>query len=126
MLFFIITAILFGLFSLLQFIDHFFRIYASIALYSLGLAAISLVMWMIITLLRPSTLFERGRSLHIGYHAQEFVRRIPWFRISMGSLFSGLVFSWLHQLILPISISMFLFCVEIGLAKLLFVIYGSV
>jgi len=125
MLFFLITACLFGLFSLFRWFNPFFVLYTDVARYSLMGSAICFVLWLIATLFRPGSLFEPGRSAKDVEWLAEIFCELPYFRISLLSLVVSIALAWLHSLVFPTGITVFLVAFDMFLARLLFFTYGS-
>ena len=125
MLFFIISAALFGLFSLLRWVNPFFRFYGNIAVYALIAACISFVLWLTITLFIPKTLIMLGRSIGGSGRIHSLFCDVPWARIAIISFVVSLALSWLNRLVFPIGFTSFIMSVEVVIARMLFFIYGS-
>lgn len=126
MLFFLITAALFGLFSLFRFLNPFFAFYTVIAVVSLMASAVCLVLWLIMTLFKPATLFAPGDSfINDNTFLDGLFCKVPYFRFALLSLVISLALFWIHSLVFPISFTVFLASITMGLARLLFFTYGS-
>ena len=125
MLYFIISAALFGIFSLLRWSNPFFGFYANIAVYALMAASICFVLWLIITLFIPKTLIMPGRSFGGSGRINSLFCDVPWFRIAIISIVVSLALSWLNRLVFPIGLTVFVVSVEMFVARILFFIYGS-
>jgi hypothetical protein len=89
------------------------------------IAAVSLVLWLAITLFRPMTLLMPGRSLSDVKWLCVIFCVVPYFRISLLTLVISLVLSWLHELVFPIGITVSLVSFQMFLARMLFFSYGS-
>ena len=125
-LFFLIIGILFGVFSLLNFLNPFFGFYMLVARVSLPASGVCLVLWLIITLFKPSSLFKPGYSfMHNSAFFDWMFCRIPHFRLALLSLMVSLVLMWAHSLVFPIGFTIFLLSIVMFIARLLFFNYGS-
>jgi len=127
MLFFLITAGLFGVFGFaFHSINPIFGFYKDIARFSLMASAVCLVLCLTVTLFRPKSLFEPGRSLYgVSKLGDKVFGKIPYFRISLLSLVISLALFWIHNLVFPVGFTVFLVSIEMFLARMLFFVYGS-
>ena len=127
MFFFLITAAFFGAFGFVfSTMNPFFEFYKTIAGFALLAAPVCLVLWLIVTLFWPDSLFQPGYSI---LHDSEFLDglfcRIPHFRLALLSLVISLSLFWIHSLVFPIGFTAFLASFEMLIARLLFFTCGS-
>lgn len=126
MFFSLITSFLFGLCEPFLKLPLFIMAYHFIISFSQLAAAICFILWLAITLFRPSTLFETGQSIGgIVYWLDDLFYGIPWFRISVLTFFISLILGGLSAWIFSITITTSLVSFEMFIARFLFFIYGS-
>ena len=128
MLWFLITSGLFNVFGRIgsiQSIEILSVFYAGVTGISMALASICLVLWVLFTVIRPSSLFEPGRSIRgIGWLDDLFCE-IPHFRIGLLALIISVALAWIHPFVQPLALTAFLFATVMWLGRLLLFVYGS-
>lgn len=126
-LFSLITAVLFGVFGLLfGLISPFFLFYRTIAMCALAVMGICLVLWLAVTLFKPSSMFMPGYSVMREANWLDWLFcKAPLFRISILSLVGSLALFWIYRLVFPVLFTIFLVTLEMVFIRLLFFLYGS-
>jgi hypothetical protein len=123
-LFCLITALLFGLFGLLRFLNSFFDFYFRIAGIALAVSAVCFILGLAKLLFFPKALLmlrlpeERAKSniklLNV------ILGKVPYFRISILAFCISITLFWIHKLVFPIGITVSLFSTEMSIARLMF------
>ena len=125
-LFFIITAILFGVCKyLFRELNLLFNIYAIIAGISLAAGTISFVLALIMILFFHTWLEPGYSFLHDSVFLDGLFCDVPYFRIMIVALVASILLSWVHDYVFPIGFTVFLISLEMVLARSLFFTYGS-
>jgi hypothetical protein len=118
-LFFILTAILFGVFGLIfNLINSFFGFYISIAIYSLYASGVCIVLGLIKAMFRLGGGDEGPSDV-----TESLCNSVPWFRLTLLSLVASLALFWIHGLVFPIGFTVFLVSFLMFFARLIFVTF---
>ena len=125
-LFFIITAILFGVCKYI--VDEpnlLCKLYTIIAGISFAAGTLSFVLALIMILFFHTWLEPGYSFMHDSYFFDRLFCDIPYFRITIVALVASILLSWVHKYVFPIGFTIFLISLEMLLARLLFFTYGS-
>ena len=128
MLLFFIASGMFNVASnieVIKSVENFGEIYIYISSVFGVLAIICLVIWLLITIWKPSTLFMPGGSLSSIGWLKTLICGIPHFRIGLSTLIIGLLFTKIIPLVSAIAITIFLVAIFLWLARILLMFYGS-
>jgi hypothetical protein len=118
------TALLFGAFGLLSFLNPFFGFYFAVAAVALMASAVCFILGLIKTMFFPLSLLSLrlpgdGAISSVKWLNAVFCR-FPHFRISVLALCASITLFWVHKWVFPVGITIFLVATEMLVARFMF------